>query len=85
MLSFFVRLRLKISHMSKVELLIVEGANSNQCSLGFFELDTIPRVGEFVFHDLEATARPGIYKVKDVIHKVEPKMPIAILMVDIED
>ena len=71
--------------MIQVELFIVSEQLYERYSLGLFDLETIPRIGEFVFFDNEKIKGEGIYKVKDVIHKVEPKLPTAILMVSIED
>lgn len=71
--------------MSQVALFIVDGQLYDRYSLGLFDLETIPRVGELVYFDDENIKGEGIYKVKNVIHKVEPKRPTAIFMVSIED
>lgn len=71
--------------MNQVELIILLPQSGDQYSQGLFDLESIPRMGEFIFYDRWEGAKEGIYKVMEVTHKIEPKGPITIFMVSIEE
>jgi hypothetical protein len=71
--------------MSKVVLLVLEGRNHKEHSLGLFDLKVIPRIGEFIYCENEDNEGDRMYKVKNVIHSVEPKLPIELLLKSLED
>jgi hypothetical protein len=56
-----------------------------QYSLGLFEIDIIPRIGETVYYEEDGSDRPGFYNVKFVYHHIEPKCPTEILIISDED
>lgn len=67
----------------QVQFIVVDGDNCDQLSLGVFDLDVIPRAGEYVFCDLEINDRNGAYKVIAVMHNVKPKGLIALTLASI--
>jgi len=71
--------------MNSLKLVVVEGANYEHRSLGMFDLDVVPRVGEFVW--LEKENGDGLipYKVKDVNYFLKPKGATEIWLVSLED
>jgi hypothetical protein len=71
--------------MKSIKLVLTEGANYEHRSLGIFDLDVVPRVGEFIW--LEKEDGDGLipYKVKDVNYFLKPKAPTEIWLVSLED
>lgn len=71
--------------MSQVKFFIVEGPNYEHLSIGLFEMEVIPRIGEFVLYEKEGDD-PHLYKAKDVVHSImAPETPIEIWLVSLED
>lgn len=62
--------------MSQVKLSIID-ENSDLSLIGLFDLDVIPRVGEFVSHESEGED-PRSYKVTNILHYTDGKTPIEI-------
>jgi hypothetical protein len=71
--------------MSNVKLVIIEGLNYERRVLGVFDLEIIPRIGECVFFENEGDDGPTCYKVKDVVHNLQPRFPTEIWMVSLDD
>lgn len=71
--------------MSKVKLVIIQGPNYEHHSLGLFDLELVPRVGECILYENEDDDGPKAYKVKDVLHNIEPKSTTEIWMVSLDD
>ena len=71
--------------MNSIKLVLIEGPNYERQSLGVFDLDVIPRVGEFIWIETEGGEELIPYKVKDVNHFVKPKAPTEIWLVSLED
>lgn len=71
--------------MKSLKLVVVEGPNYEHRSLGIFNLDVAPRVGEFIWLEKEDGDGRVPYKVKDVNYFVKPKAPSEIWLVSLED
>lgn len=63
--------------MIQVKLIIVD-VNADFDSLGLFDLDVIPRTGEYIWHERTGDDGPKPYLVKQVNHLTEPKSPTEI-------
>lgn len=71
--------------MSNVKLVVVEGPDLKERSLGLFNLEAIPRIGEGIFFQKDTDEDPRWHTVKHVIHNIEPKNPIEVHMVMLDD
>jgi hypothetical protein len=71
--------------MSQAKLVIIEGPNYERHSLGLFDLEIIPRIGECIFYEIEGDDGPKAYKVNDIIHNLQPREPVEIWMVSLDE
>ena len=56
--------------MANVEIMIVVGPNLEEYFLGDFDLDILPRAGEFIFCDIGDSV---VFEVKYLYHFIKPK------------
>jgi hypothetical protein len=70
--------------MIEVEFVVLV-PGGDQDTVGFAELEVIPRADECVFYDRNGDERDTVFKVKEVIHKVVPKGPPIVMMRSVED
>jgi hypothetical protein len=54
-------------------------------SLGSFEVEIVPRIGETVYYEVDNDDGPGFYNVKFVYHHIEPKSPTKIIIISDDD
>jgi len=71
--------------MSQVKLVVLEGENLDHRSLGVFDLEDIPKIGECIFFEKDTDEDPRWHTVKMVIHNIEPKKPMELWMVTLDD
>ena len=69
--------------MATVKIMILVGPNSEQYPLGLFELDILPRAGEFIFCDIGD--EPVVFEVKDLRHFINPNFPTQIWISPIDE
>jgi hypothetical protein len=77
--------------MSEVEIIIIRRVRIRegdydfaQRSLGLFNLESIPRMGETVFYENEEL-NTGTFYVKHIFHHIEPESPVQILVISPDD
>ena len=59
--------------MPQVEITIIHGPNLEVYFVGAFDLQIIPRTGEYISFDIGCDYDPVIFEVKYIYHKIEPK------------
>jgi hypothetical protein len=71
--------------MEKIEFIILQGPNLEPCTIGLFDLDFIPRIGEFVCYGNEIDDDLVLCRVMDICHNIKPKSPVVIHIMSIDD
>jgi hypothetical protein len=74
----------KLFFMIQVKLTLVKEDNYDSYFLGLYEVETLPRAGEYIFYTSESRKGGINYRVKSVIHILKPEPSTELLIVSIE-